>query len=177
MKKRIAILPVLLCAACLMIGCSKDPGSAQPPDSSQLSQQLRQEIEENWYEFRSEELVWDDKIPPTYGARYYGTYNGYTILFDNSGMQLQAYWAIQVGTESFKHYAGFQLYAYKDGEFIWLPDAYEQGLISDDAVSQAAKIHRAFEWEDWEATARKYHEMYPDEPTWGPPSWATEPTE
>lgn len=44
-----------------------------------------------------------------------------------------------------RHNTSFVLYAYKNGAFIELEDAYEQGLISDRSLAKIVKKHSQYE--------------------------------
>ena len=75
---------------------------------------------------------------------YYGTENGYHIIFyhtvyDNIANQ----WTRDIAGYSFYGGGNAQLVAYKKGEFIDLRDAYASGLISKKAIAKAAELHAA----------------------------------
>lgn len=105
---------------------------------------VKQEIEENWEAAMGVPFDrWLDISSGTdSGVRYYGMYNGYYILFDGSGMRMAVYTAIHFGTETIDDGASFGIYAYKDGTFIDLKDAYDMGYLSDNHISKIANKHR-----------------------------------
>ena len=75
--------------------------------------------------------------------RYYGTENGYAFIFVEGVLTAQS--KIEIGPRVFRHGSSFALFAYKDGTFIELKNAYEQGLVSLDAITSACQIHREYE--------------------------------
>lgn len=77
-----------------------------------------------------------------FGSRHYGSFSGYEIVFVPGN--LTSVETKTIGGESFTYSSSFQLYAYKDWEFYKLKDVYDQGLITQEDISQLAKIHR--EW-------------------------------
>lgn len=106
----------------------------------------KKDIEKAWLAKDGTELVWDSTDAA--GARHYGTYNGYDILFIpkptmNPGpiiTSLRFSWdTIFVSSEPFR------LYAYQDGEFRGLFYVYQDGLISDEQLSQIVLTHRVYE--------------------------------
>lgn len=177
MKKR-ALIVVLLHLVCLALyGCSSTGLATIPEDPSQLSDKIRQQIEDSWYKISPENLVWADQNDFYHGVRYYGTYKGWSVLFSDGGIQLAAISSIPVGHEVFGHSSSFQLYAFKNGSFLTLTEAYEKGYINSEAISAAAKLHRACERSFWEDRIHEYHEQFPNEPMQSLPHWATEPNE
>ena len=105
---------------------------------------VRQEIEENWEAVTGTPFErWLDPTPGSDGGmRYYGMYNGYYILFDGMGLRLDHYTAIYIGNEIIADGSGFGIYAYKDGVFTNLKDAYDMGLLSDRQIAKIAETHR-----------------------------------
>lgn len=75
-----------------------------------------------------------------YGPFYYGTYSGYDIVLEPTGLT----WieAQVIGNEEFVFGSSFILYAHKDGQFHKLKDIYEAGMISDEELAQIAQAHR-----------------------------------
>lgn len=75
-----------------------------------------------------------------YGPFYYGTFSGYDIVLEPTGL---AWVETQViGSEEFVYGSSFILYAHKDGQFHKLKDIYQAGLIGDEELSQIAQAHR-----------------------------------
>lgn len=71
---------------------------------------------------------------------YYGSYDGYDVLFSAGMMTVIS--SIEIAGEDFKYGSSFNLYAYRDGEFRYLKDVYEDGLISEASIAELAKKHR-----------------------------------
>lgn len=80
---------------------------------------------------------------PVDGLRYYGTYNGYDILFERT--QLTCVTTKEIGGISFTCPQSFVLYAYSDGVFYDLEEAFDKGLISQENLQEAAKIHLSYQ--------------------------------
>ena len=76
------------------------------------------------------------------GMRYYGTYNGYAVLFEEGGLTMMS--SIRIGNEVFEHSSSFNLLAFRDGKFQSLKDVYEAGDISDRDIVKISNIHRNF---------------------------------
>ena len=72
-------------------------------------------------------------------GRYYGAESGYAILFIPSATPIAT--NIVIGEYTFHHSSGFNVYAYRNGTFYKLAEAYYQGLISDAAIQVAWERH------------------------------------
>ena len=79
-----------------------------------------------------------------YGVRYYGTFGGYNIVvaffYDTAGGIITGYES--VGSYRFSFGMQFDIFAYRDGVAVWLNDAYEDGVLSDEQIGQ---IYKCFE--------------------------------
>ena len=76
--------------------------------------------------------------------RYYGTYNGYIVLFsEESGWDNR----LTIGQDAVEltHGTPFMVYAYKSGVFYTISEAYADGFLSDDDIEQIAVRHDQFE--------------------------------
>lgn len=130
MKKLTALLLTILL---IFSGCSQ---------SDTVSDTLRNEIREAYkQQFDSPNFANDDDDTIA-GMQYYGTYNGYTVLF-SSGM-LAVLSEFQIGSYTFKWGSNCNLYAYKDGEFHQLSQVYEAGGITDQQIGEIAAAHKAY---------------------------------
>ena len=96
---------------------------------------------EDAYRNRGLAYTWSENSPEW--IRYYGTENGYVILFEK--FAIHEGWTLTIADNSFYSSEGFFLFAYKDGVFTKLEDAYAQGLISKSAIDTAWKIHQEYE--------------------------------
>ena len=76
---------------------------------------------------------------------YYGKFDGYHIVM-NPG-QLAMIGGIRVGDYLFRYGSSFQIYACKNGTAYFLKDAYENGLISDEALAEIYAEHERM-WEE-----------------------------
>ena len=72
---------------------------------------------------------------------YYGTYNGYVILFSEG--QIDILHSVTVGTERFDHGSNFTIFAYKDGILHSMKDIYDNGGLTDEQISKIAQHHRS----------------------------------
>lgn len=79
--------------------------------------------------------------------RFYGDENGRHILFVKTTKATIPLTVKQIAGSEFSHQGVFSLYAYIDGEFIDLEQAYKKGLISQEAIAAAAKKHVEYETE------------------------------
>lgn len=74
---------------------------------------------------------------------YYGDYDGAHVAFINGiFIYTQAMTSEKVGNLTFHYNTGQKLLLYYEGELMYLTQAYERGILSDDAV---AELHRAYE--------------------------------
>lgn len=74
---------------------------------------------------------------------YYGDYDGAHVAFINGILfYTQAMTSEKVGKLTFHYRTGQRLLLYYEGELMYLTEAYEKGILSDEAV---AKLHRDFE--------------------------------
>lgn len=99
-------------------------------------------------------------------CRILGEENGYIFFFYWGGMRPQAIETKAIGGVEFSHMMYFSFYVYKDGEFISVEKAYEQGLISREGLVAAQKYHldataryaegRQKELEEYEKAHKKY---------------------
>lgn len=153
MKK---IIAVLCFAVLLFTGCEAAvptqnstttlAGVVTSPATTGETVLWKQEIEEAWYAAHNAELgPWytaaDGEVDD--GVRHYGTYDGYDVIylptFDDAITQKQ------IGNVVFKNNYTFELYAYRDGLFYDLKQAYEEGLLNDVMLQQIAQIHAQFQ--------------------------------
>ena len=72
--------------------------------------------------------------------RYYGTDNGYHIVFYTPPAVLGEK-TIVIADSTFYYHETFYLMAYKNGEVIDLVTAYTQGLVNKEAIAKAAELH------------------------------------
>lgn len=165
--KRI-LLPALCCLlmAAIFAGCAEaipqdtqaavqptvtptttlQPSAADPALTiDQLTAEKMEEIEAAWLASKGHRPGWytEADSQPVDGLRYYGSYNGYDILFE--GTELTCVTTKEIGGVSFTCAQSFVLYAYSDGVFYELEEAFAHGLISEENLQEAAKIHLSYQ--------------------------------
>ena len=133
MRKIALLLAVILLLGCFA-GCHQQPVAY----SETLTSRQRADIEKAY-----EKQFNGARIDGGGDWRYYGTENGYAFIFVKG--VLTTYYTIEIGPKLFRSGSSFELFAYKDGTFIKLKDAYDQGLVSLDAIEDARLIHREYE--------------------------------
>ena len=169
LKKRLALVVI---AALLLAGCTpaapttpnETPPSqstaptvpvqtdepTQPPEAEGnlqvLTAGMAAEIETAWLAATGTDLGnWfdaDDKNQID-GVRYYGTYADYQIIFRPNGDD--AITELKIENVTFSHNIGFELYAYRDGNFISLKKLVEQGTLSIQELGLINLRHRSYE--------------------------------
>lgn len=77
------------------------------------------------------------------GARYYGTYGDYDIIFLPTGDD--AITELEIEDVTFKHNITFDIYAYRDGSFTPLEEAYAGGGLTRGELRQLALRHLTYE--------------------------------
>lgn len=108
----------------------------------ELSIWQKKEIEHYWGKNRNEAFLgWYDDV--WYGMKYYTSENGFLILF-----AIPEFYHIfgeikTIAEYNFEWSHGFYLFAFKDGVFYNLEDAYLQGFISENAIAAAHRAHLA----------------------------------
>ena len=136
MKRLVAILSLFTILLC---GCVSSQGN------DPVGQQMRKMIREDFSVFENHDFTGgtDQDLRYVCGMRYYGTYNGYIVLFDSGPLCVMS--EERIGKKVFYHGSNFNIYAYKDREFLLLKDIYEQGLISASELATIAQIHMEFQ--------------------------------
>ena len=169
LKKRLALVVI---AALLLAGCTPtvptvpnethpsqptaptDPvlptDPSTPPEGQGnlqiLSVEMAAEIETAWLTTTGTDLGnWFDaeQKNQTDGVRYYGTYADYQIIFRPNGDD--AITELKIESVTFSHNIGFELYAYRDGNFISLKKLVEQGTLSIQELGLINFRHRTYE--------------------------------
>lgn len=129
-RKKITLsIMLLFIAATLTIGIyfafSNPVGRIKP-----LSEEKTQEISAAYFNQYGDEF---------HSYRYYGEYNGCYVFF-RSGIADATETKLIAGCY-FYHTKLFNLYAYKDGVFYSLEEAYEKGLITQKQVKKVMYVH------------------------------------
>lgn len=149
MKLRHFLCLLLSTALCLcLFGCEKadapDDGTIVPSASEELTAALREEVNRAWEEAYGAPLFrFADGTECRARARYYGTYHGYVIIFDES--QLTAILSETVAGYTFRHSSSFVIRVYRDGTFETLTDAYNAGHLTVTDIAAVSRAHDAAE--------------------------------
>ena len=77
--------------------------------------------------------------------RFCGRENGYLIFFVQLRGASHIHTTKEIAGSSFESPYTFSMYAYKDDVFTELEQAYSEGLISKEAIAEAAKSHAEYE--------------------------------
>ena len=75
--------------------------------------------------------------------RYYGTENGYHIIFFTGQVVMPMMSQKTIAGSTFSYNCIFRLYAYRNNRFIDLDEAYKKGLVSKETIAKAAELHAA----------------------------------
>ena len=145
MKKVIIITAVLLVIAValvvgLTVGASDNDIVYSP---APISQELRNQLDADFARIFIDSYTpeWYTEAFPYDNCRIYGEENGYFLFFFTGGMRMATVVTENIGGVEFYNPMPFSLYAYKDGVFINIEYAYEQGLISKEALLKAQEYH------------------------------------
>ena len=96
-----------------------------------LSEELKAEMEEAWIRQKKGYFM-----PPMV---YYGTHNGYVILFLDGQFTARD---LRVGNEVFQYTSSFVIWAYKNNVFYELKEVYDNGDLRDCDLAIIAYQHR-----------------------------------
>ena len=123
-------------------GNDSEDTDAQPdvPELEPPSDEVIEEMKKSWYELYGKTLKWipEENIYDGIGY-YYGTYNGYVIMFCNGVLDWEV--TVKIGKESFWNGCDFEIYAYKNGSFDSLEQVYENGYLGDEDIAKIAAYH------------------------------------
>ena len=143
MKKRklLAMLLLIVTVGSLFVAYKKEV----PPDAApgtELSAKWKKKIAKDFLaSYNVDSFYWYDEASAHDGARHYGTYNGYIVLFQRTHMSVLC--KEMIGTYDFCFGSSFVLLAYKDGEFLELKEAYAQNLFTDGQIAEIHGYHKS----------------------------------
>lgn len=141
MNRKIALILILAFTLSFLYGCSTSHGNT---GAQQLTEEKKKEIDDAWSAVEGHPMgTWFDPENDQDGIRYYGTYDDYDIIFMQTF--LNAFSGKEIAGQAFRCQTSFVIYAYKDGAFLLLEDAYDDGLISADAIKTIADLHREYQ--------------------------------
>lgn len=161
--KQMKKMCVVLSAAVLLSGCAFVPPSeanlntrpsttqaqqtqTQPQGEETVTLTKMEEIENAWYAATNVTMGdWytEESGEPVDGVRHYGCYNEYDVIYlpTNDAAITQK----QIGTVVFKNNCTFDLYAYRDGRFYDLRQAYDEGWVTEEALQKIAGVHLQYQ--------------------------------
>ena len=152
MKNRIKKMISLTMVIILLLAAFASCGDNKRPT---LSERKKEAINEAWMKKADETLSWSDIDAGVYsGARYYGTFNGFDIILIEYVSVVDSGGHMVVAKYVFRHNTSFNLYAYKDGVFYTLNEAYENTLLTRKQIKKIYDIH----WNKYQKTL--YPELY-----------------
>ena len=105
--------------------------------------ELHQAVLEKSIERQQIQDAFRDRYGKFKSFRFYGEENGHHIFFAQVKSRPQVLTVKQIAGSEFRYPEEFSLYAYIDGEFIDLEEAYNKGLVSKEAIAKAAELHAA----------------------------------
>jgi hypothetical protein len=139
MMRRFFAVLLVICVVFSFAACKQE--TTDPVDTFATKEE---EIRKAWGDMGE----WYDVNDPatTYNHwRYYGEYEGYDILFQATPAE-----TIEIKTiagQNLVHGCYFHIYAYRNGHFIKLEDAYAKGKLSAESICDIAVIHMQHEEE------------------------------
>ena len=143
MRKLFALTLVLSLLLLLLPACA--------PEYEPLSEDLLNQIDADWRKRGNSHCK--------ESLEYLGSYNGYHLLLIPTPAQVRG--REEIAGYEFFYYSDFNILAYKQGEFIYLDDAYDAGIISKKAIAQASQINQDIMSEfDCECYRMVYENLY-----------------
>lgn len=125
MKRIIAFVLLLSMALFLFSACA--PVVLPPQDVDVLKEQIVADWRKQMHGASKE------------STHYFVTYNGYHIVALMTDTPAFHYETVE--GYRFRYASGFNLHVYKQGEFMYLDEAYEKGIISKRAIAEAHRVH------------------------------------
>lgn len=110
------------------------------PTLEPLSNEAAKEVEDAWYAETGHTLTLNDDPGRFGGMEYYGTCNGYVILFSPGDITVVT--ELKLGGETFRYPRGFSIFAYRDGVFYNPEYAYENEYLTRADIAVIAQRHR-----------------------------------
>ena len=113
---------------------------------TELPAELRREVERAWWEAKNCELNWTKKRND---LRYYGNYDGTVVIYTDVSV-LGNWYEIEIGGVKIGE-GNFELYAYRDGELVYLTDdVYTKGWLTKEDLQTIAAYHELCEEKRWQ---------------------------
>ena len=157
MRKMVILLATVL-LLCIFAGCTHSGNMRKDDDTGKIvhypaavTEEKIQKIEKAYEaKFKKEfKLRWNSENDPDGEAFYCGSENGYDIIVfvpgGNGSLSMSGGVSVYIGgdVEFPNMNAQSSLYAYNDGDFIKLSDAYEEGLITKEGLEEAAENYKS----------------------------------
>ena len=139
--KKVYILILALLLALTTMACDKDQ-----PVTQEMTPQRMAEIEQAWQDHYGTwfGVWWEEGVYQSLdGVRYYGTCNGYDILYRPGYVQRVTY--LRIGGVSFAHPAHFTLFAYQNGQFYSLQKLFDEGIVTKSQLEEMSRLHLVYE--------------------------------
>lgn len=174
---KIRILSIILLIVLLLTACQSSGAGAGTSYNGlpAITPELKTEIEAALVKRGRERLEWEEYYKGTMlvheTVRYYGTYDGWSIVFSNGGGSLSEVMDQIVGGVYFETSGSLPIMAYRNGELLHLREAYEAGYISKETLQKVADLHIQRELAWYQKKCQKYNEEHPDEPPQELPEW------
>ena len=130
----IAIVVVLLVAG----GIYLDYKWNNTDSSYTLTHEMRKTLEGNWQDdWYGQPLKWGKN-----DTRFYGSHGDCLVIFTQQGVRGYAHVEYQVGGVTFFYTQSFSIHVFRDGEWLDIRDAYDQGWLTWWQVRAIADFHR-----------------------------------
>ena len=130
----IAIVVVLLVAG----GVYLDYKWNNTDSSYTLTHEMRKTLEENWQDdWYGESLRWGK-----YATRFYGSHGDCLVIFTQQGVRGHGHTEYQVGGVTFFYTQYFSIHVFRDGEWLGIQDAYDQGWLTWWQIRTIANFHQ-----------------------------------
>ena len=105
-----------------------------------LSDEAKEQLDNAFLLQSNDSFCWES--PVAYGDPYYGSINGCMILKTDQvavGMEIGR---IEIADHIFYWDGPFRLYAYREGEFCLLEEAYERGWLTEEHIEKIYREHQ-----------------------------------
>ena len=104
--------------------------------------ELHQAEKEKAFEQQKIQEIFEDRYGEIRSFNFYAEEKGRYIIFVQMKGRPQVYTVKKIAGSEFRYREEFFLYAYVDGEFIDLEEAYNNGLVSKETVAEAVRVHK-----------------------------------
>ena len=156
MKLRTIILSMVL-IVCMLTACGALKGAAdnQHVNGGYQDAALMEEIANDYMNYLRDTQNYDPSIHGTFWVDYcYGVYDdSVPVMITGDGISTSlAERNVEIGNVVIHYRDGASIEVWKNGVFYSMEDAYEQGLLTEDALEEIADIHNNERYADKGAT-------------------------